>query len=239
MSATLVVPSSTRPSHLRPTFRRACLFIAVCALSLATSVEAQTFSIRGIAEGGVRTFTASDSFNAVLGSSAGPIFGGGVEIVLPQHVFIGLTATRFRGTGERVFVFEGETFELGIPTTITVTPLELTVGYRFERRNTPRRTGPQRPVRWIPYVGGGIGWHRYEETSDFATDDENVKETKIGYHVLGGAEYRVNRWLGIAGEGGWSLVPDALGQDPNGVAAEFGETDLGGGSIRVKLVIGR
>ncbi len=215
----------------------AALALTICLA--AVPAAAQGISIRGVADGGVRTFTASESFRAVLGSSSGPIFGGGVEAVFSQHLFLSLHATRFRGTGERVFVFEGETFELGIPTTVTVTPIEVSVGYRFERPAAVRRPGPQRPARLIPYIAGGIGWHRYEETSQFATDDENVSLQKLGYQALGGVEYRVNRWLGIAGEAGWSIVPDALGQEPNGVAAEFDETDLGGASFRVKLVIGR
>jgi opacity protein-like surface antigen len=222
----------------RSWFRTLAIIVLICGAS-AASGEAQTFAIRGTAVGGLRTFTAADSFKAIVGSSAGPIFGGGIEVVLPQHVFVSLQATRFRKTGERVFLFEGQQFDLGIPATITVTPVELSVGYRFDRGDAVRPPRVPQPRRLIPYVGGGVGWHRYEETSEFATGDENVKERKIGYHLLGGAEYRVNRWLGIAGEGGWSIVPDALGQDPNGVSAEFDETDLGGGAVRFKLVIGR
>jgi hypothetical protein len=134
-------------------------------------------------------------------------------------------------------VFEGQTFDLGIPTTVTVTPIELSAGFRFGDGRVGRRPGPARQ-RLIPYIGGGIGWHRYEETSSFAADGDNVKLQKIGYQVLGGAEYRLNGWLGLAGEAEWAMVPDALGQEPNSVSAEFKETDLGGGSFRVKIVIG-
>jgi opacity protein-like surface antigen len=219
------------------------LWLAIAVAFLAASaggvVQAQSVALRGEAEIGLRTFTASDSFKAILGTSAGPIFGGGVEVVLPQHVFVALHATRFRKSGERVFLFEGQTFDLGIPTTVTVTPIELSAGYRFSGGRAGRRAGAARPARVIPYVGGGIGWHRYEETSSFATNGENVKSQKIGYQVLGGAEYRLNPWLGLAGEAEWAMVPDALGQDPNGVSAAFNETDLGGGSFRVKIVIGR
>jgi hypothetical protein len=215
----------------------AAIAMAIGLASVSTA-EAQTLSIRGVAEAGVRTFTASESFKAILGSATGPTFGGGVEAVLPQHVFVALRADRFRKTGERVFLVEGQQFKLGIPVTVTVTPIELSAGYRFGGRQRPARRGV--PVtRLIPYVGGGVGWHRYEETSKFATVDENVKEQKIGYQVLGGAEYRINPWLGIGGEAEWAMVPDALGQDPNSVSAAFKETDLGGGSFRVKIVIGR
>ena len=36
-----------------------------------------------------------------------------------------------------------------------------------------------------------------------------------------------------------TTVPDALGQDPNGVSSAFEESNLGGAAFRVRLVIGR
>ena len=45
--------------------------------------------------------------------------------------------------------------------------------------------------------------------------------------------------MAAAVEGQWAAVPHALGEDPNGVASEFGESDLGGATVRVKLVFGR
>jgi opacity protein-like surface antigen len=92
--------------------------------------------------------------------------------------------------------------------------------------------------RIVPYGGGGIGWHRYRETSRFAEASENVDERFQGYHLLGGAEFRVARWIGTAFEAEWSTVPDALGTDPNGVSTAFDETDLGGVTFRVKIVVG-
>jgi opacity protein-like surface antigen len=127
-----------------------------------------------------------------------------------------------------VFLHDGERFPLGIPATITVTPVELTGGYRFDRG-----------ARVVPYAGGGLGWHRYEEASEFADSGENVKESFTGYHVIGGAEVRILRWIGAAGEFQWATVPDALGQNPNGVSSQLGEDDLGGLTFRVKVVIGR
>jgi opacity protein-like surface antigen len=175
------------------------------------------------------TFSAAESFEAVLGTRSGTLFGGGGEVVLPQRVFARFGVSRFEQTGERVFVSGGETFGLGIDTTIRIIPIELTGGYRFGGGND----------RVVPFVGGGIGWHRYQETSEFADDDENVEDTHNGYHLLGGAEVRLLRWFGVGGEVQWSTVPDALGQDQNGVSAAFEETNLGGVGFRVKFVIGR
>ncbi len=48
-----------------------------------------------------------------------------------------------------------------------------------------------------------------------------------------------SRDVGAAVEAQWATVPDALGQDPNAVSQAFDETNLGGVTYRVKLVIGR
>ncbi len=195
----------------------------------AAPAEAQTreFMLRGFGDIGSTTLTAEKSFTAVLGSESGRVFGGGVEAVLPQRVFVNVRASRFREVGQRVFLFNGEQFDLGIPTTITVTPVELTGGYRFDFGR-----------RLIPYGGAGLGWHRYEETSRFAEADENVDERFKGYHVIGGAEFRLARWIAAAAEAQWATVPDALGGDPNSVSHEFDESDLGGVTFRVKVVLG-
>lgn len=188
-----------------------------------------TTSVRAFGDLGFTMFTAKDSVEATLGSASGRVFGGGAEVVLPQQIFAGVRVSRFSAEGERVFVFNGQTFPLGIPMSVQITPVLLTGGLRF---GTPRSG-----VR--PYLGGGIGWYRYEETSDFATSADDVSETFQGYHVLGGAEFRISRLLGIAGEAQWATVPDALGQNPLGASAAFGDTDLGGTTVRVKIVIGR
>jgi opacity protein-like surface antigen len=211
--------------------RRAILvFCAVCAFGLPAPARAQSsgFMVRGFADIGTTTFTAAQSFEAILGHKRGPVWGGGAGVVLPLPIFVDVRASRFRQIGERVFIHQGEQFDLGIPTTITVTPLTLIGGYRIDRG-----------WRVVPYGGGGIGWHRYEETSQFADESENVDERFQGYHLLGGAEIRLASWIGTAFEAEWSTVPDALGTDPNGVSRAFNETDLGGTTFRVKVVIGR
>ena len=208
--------------------------LLICAMStwmlgIATTAHAQTseFMLRGFADIGSTTFTAQRSFEAVLGDAGGPVWGGGVEVVLPFQVFVDLRASQFKQNGERVFLHQGRQFNLGIPTTVTITPLTLVGGYRADFG-----------WRVVPYGGGGIGWHRYRETSRFAEASEDVDERFQGYHLLGGAEFRVARWIGTAFEAEWSTVPDALGTDPTGVSKEFDETDLGGVTFRVKIVVG-
>ena len=147
----------------------------------------------------------------------------------PSHRVFTEARVTFQKDGTRVFAFEGDVFDLGIPTTVTVTPIEVSGGYRF--------SSPRSGV--IPYIGGGVGWHRYEETSSFAEDNENVDERHTGYHLLGGAELRIGRWLGVAGEAQWTKVAGAIGANAGAVSTEFDETDLGGVTFRVKFVIGR
>ncbi len=185
--------------------------------------------IGGYAMFGRINFTASESFDAVVGDPSGSIFGGGARVGLPLGgLFVDVGAWRYRGEGERVFVADDEVFELGIPVEITVTPIEISAGWRFRIRRAPKL---------IPYAGGGFTILKYQETSDFASGDENADDSFSGYHLLGGAEYKIMRWLGVAGEASWSTVPDAIGE--SGVSEAFDETDLGGTTFRVKITIGR
>ena len=225
----------------RPTRRTVTVLAVICIATLApTTVTAQQrpaparpairqpLAIRGFGDLGMVRFAASDAFEATLGSPSGVFFGGGVEVVLPQQWFVGLRLSHFDKSGERVFVQDNEAFPLGIDMKVAITPIEVSAGYRFRsgRRNL------------IPYLGGGIGWHKYTETSDFADAAEDVKETFTGYHVLGGAEYRVGRMFAIAGEAQWTTIPDAL-SGVSSAADAFGESNLGGFGFHVRFVVGR
>ena len=59
-----------------------------------------------------------------------------------------------------------------------------------------------------------------------------------GFHILGGAEFGLWRWLALGGELQWATVPDAIGDDPNSVSHEFDESNLGGTTFRFKIVVG-
>ena len=174
-------------------------------------------------------FTAAESFDAILGAPSGPIFGGGARVGLPWGgLFVDVGAWRFHADGERAFVFQNEAIGLGIPVDVTVTPIEISAGWRFRVRKLPKL---------IPYIAGGLTSMRYQEISDFSTPAEDVDESFGGYHLLGGAEFKILRWLGVAGEASWTTVPDAIGEA--GVSKAFNETDLGGTTLRLKVTIGR
>lgn len=214
--------------------RRAALVLSLLLL-LPGSSKAQ-IAVRGFGEAGLTVFTATQSFKAVLGKSSGPVYGGGIEFGQKQF-FFSIDARRFRRTGHRVFVFENQVFTLNVKDTVTVTPLDLTVGYRFVSRTPAARF--RRPPRFVPYAGGGIGWYGYDERSDHATDTEDVKKTSFGYHVLAGAEVPLRRWLGAAVDAQWAAVPNAFGDSATSVAKVYNEHDLGGFTLRAKIIIGR
>ncbi len=189
---------------------------------------ARSIQIGGYGIFGQINLTAVQSFDAVLGKRSGPIYGGGATVGLPLGgLFVDIGAWRFKQDGERVFVASGEVFPLGIPLTVTITPVEFTAGWKFRRRNS----------RLVPYAGGGLTSYSYKETSSFAGPGEDVDERFNGYHVIGGAEYKLMRWLGLGGEVAWTTIPDAIGTA--GVSKAFGDTDLGGTSFRAKITIGR
>ena len=221
--------------------RASSFALAVFALSLCVPAAARAqagqpqsasgdsqLGIRGFGDAGVTVFSAKQSFKAILGRPSGPLFGGGLELDLPKHLFVSVGASRFRKVGHRVFVSEGEVFALSDPATIAITPLEINAGYRVTQLRG-----------LVPYGGGGAGWYRYQETSAHSSGADDVLETFKGYQVLGGAEVPLGKWLAAAAEAQFASVPKALGNDSTGVSSVYNEHNLGGFTFRVKVLIGR
>ncbi len=124
-------------------------------------------------------------------------------------------------------MFDKQVFSLDVADTITITPLELTGGYRF------------RDSGLVPFAGAGVGWHRFEEASAHATTGDDLKITKTGFHVLGGVELPLRQWLAAGVDAQWSAVPNAFGDQPTSVANHYGEHDLGGFTLRARIIVGR
>jgi len=185
---------------------------------------APSFRARGYGSLAYEWFLASQSFNAVLGQKGGFFYGGGGQAIF-GHLFVDVGLEHFSKTGERVFVSNGEVFPLGIPDTITMQPLAITGGYRFAP------TG-----KAVPYAGGGYTSLGFKETSKFADASENTDKRFSGFVVLGGVEYTVQKWVFVSGEVRFVGVPNAIGAP--GVASEFGETNLGGFSVALKVLVG-
>jgi hypothetical protein len=187
-------------------------------------VPSKPVEVFGFGQVALTTWLAHDTFNAVLGHSIAPLFGGGVEVHLHDRVFVEGGVERFQQTGQRVFVNDGQAFKLGIRDTVRVIPLTFTGGYRH-----PLKT-------MTPYGGGGAGVYFYKETSDFADPSENVSQRFTSYHALGGVEVGVHGIWRTAFEVQFTTVPNAVG--PSGAAAAFGEHNLGGVQFRFKVMAG-
>lgn len=212
-----------------------CALAAVLAVPVSAAAQRrpaaarESWSVQGFGLAGVTFFTANETFDAILETSSGPMLGGGLRVVVPGGPYLEVGAWRFRQDGERAFVgVGGDVFRLGIPATVTMTPLEVTAGWRFRGLLGRRVT---------PYLGAGFTSLRYEETSEFAAADEDVNERFSGYHLTGGVEWRLHRWVALTGDVMWTAIPDAIGG--GGVSQVFEEDDLGGTSLRVRIVLGR
>jgi outer membrane protein W len=173
-------------------------------------------------------FKAKTTFDAAFGQSMGPFFGAGAQLALRNGLFVEVSASRFQKSGQRAFVSNGQTFQLGIPLTATLTPFEVTAGYRF---------GAATSRRIVPYVGLGVGRYSYQETSDFAASGDNVDTNHSGYLAVGGLEFRLHRWVAVSADAQYTHVPGILGV--GGVSKDAGETDLGGIAARFKILVGR
>jgi opacity protein-like surface antigen len=188
-------------------------------------LEDPPVAVRAFGQGGIVGFSARKSIEAVTGSSVGPTFGGGAQVRFRPGLFAQVSLEQYRRTGERVYVFDGESFPLGIASTLTVRPLIASVGYR------PPASGSV-----LPYVGVGIGRYQLLESALFEDPDERVDETHVGYHAHIGVEFRLRRWLAPAAEVRYSRVPDALGS--GGASLQFDEHDLGGWQVAAKILVG-
>jgi len=214
---------------------RHVLGMVLAGLLVPTLVTAQTgapptpspaVTFRGVAFVGFQKFAASQTFTATMDSASGQFYGGGGGVELRSGFFVRVTASRFRKTGQRALDLEGQVFKLGIPLTVTIVPFEVTAGYRIKRFG-----------RVVPYAGGGIGSYGYKEESKFADASENVSGRFTGYHIAGGADVSVTRWLWVTGEVLFAGVPNGLGK--GGLSEQYGESNLGGTSVRLMVQVGR
>ena len=185
-------------------------------------------SFRPFVMGTEEAFAAVETFTAIFGKSYAPFFGGGLQVAFHGKYYVEVGASRFRQTGQRVFRNNGQNFNLGIPLSATITPLEITGGYRFRPRQVPRLR---------PYLGVGLTSYAYEERSDFSETGENLSSRRAGVVGVGGLEFRVHRYVGISADMAVSHVTGILGQ--GGVSKDIGESDLGGIGARFRLIVGR
>ena len=188
------------------------------------------------------TFSAKDSFEAILDTSSGPFYGGGGQVNLPLNLFARVDVTRFKKDGERAFVTHQwrRRQNSGSRRRSTMTPIELTGGYRrpltFGRRGgkpgaRPSQGFTHHSVRW---------WRRgrREVQGDrrLRAAGRRCDESFTSYHFIGGVEVPLWKFVGVGAEYHHRWVPDALGT--GGVSEQFNETDLGGWTFRFRLTFG-
>jgi outer membrane protein W len=220
-------PLNARRLRRSPIFSALGVLFGCFTLAAAASAQdAPAIAIRPFVFATVQSFTAIDTFDAVFGRSYDPFFGGGVQVVFQDRYFVELSASRFRQTGERAFISNGQKFGLGIPLTATITPFEVTAGYRFKL--SPRTH---------PYVAIGAGRYRYTETSSFSDPGEDIDAHHVGFVLNGGIDVRVHPWIGVGADVQYTRVTGILGS--GGVSQQAGENDLGGVAARLKLIVGR
>jgi hypothetical protein len=213
----------------------ACLFTALLAVPAAAQSTSDPagfsdpypMSFRGFFVFTEQNFAAKTTFTSVFGQTVEPFFGGGFQITTPSGVYVEFGVTRFKKSGQRAYLSNGQSFPLGIPLTATIVPIEFSAGYRFGGQD----------AKVIPYAAGGIGRYNYQEQSDFAADGDNIDTHHIGYLVNGGVEFRLQKWIGATADVQWTHVPGILGQA--GLSQAAGESDLGGVAVRFKVVVGR
>lgn len=220
------VPEDPAPSWKRGWIPADAVEFVDAPPASAAAASAGEFMIRGFGQFGTQLFTAGDSFEAVLDSKWGTAYGAGAQVVFSNGLFVQAAFDRFEKTGSRVIVSDTQVFRTSIPNTVTLTPILATIGYR----ETAAR-------RVIGYAGGGVGWHLLEEDSPALANTGSYSEGHIGYHVSGGAEFRLAPFAWLAGEVQWASVPDGLGE--SGIGAAFDESDLGATTFRIKVIIGR
>ena len=208
--------------------RRSILALVVfAAIGSARPALAQSLGLRGYLTFGVAQLAATDTFEAVADTSQQPVFGGGIQVTnIWRGVFADLGVSQIQTIeGERVFVEDGEVFDLNIPLEVEMRPLDIAAGWRFEFG------------RISPYVGAGVTLFRYEESSEGADPGENLEESGNGPLFLGGVDVAIVSWLHAGGEIRYRQVTGILGE--GGVSAEFGEDNAGGLAAAVRISIGR
>jgi len=167
---------------------------------------------------------AKDSFEAVTGSSTVTGLGIGLEVQnLWRGLFVRTGISKLTTSGERVFVDEGDVFPLGIPLDITMTPIEVAVGWRFK---------PLGSRGVVPYAGGGPMFLKYREESEGDVSGESVNQTFSGIALFGGIEVPVWKYISAGAELG---LRKATVDSPRGTMRLFDESDLGGLTFRVMV----
>ena len=208
----------------------ATLIIAIAAAAPAAAQPEPTVSVRAFGLVTAQRFAARQTFDATLGSSTGLFAGGGLEFVDSRGWFLDVEVSHFSKDGQRVFVADDQTFPLGIKDTVSITPIDLLLGYRLHLGRSGR-------VR--PYAAIGLTSIGYTEKSDFSESSDDVDKRKGGPMFVGGLEVHIAPLLSVSADVAATRVTGILGSSATAASTVFGEDDAGGVAARVRVIIGR
>jgi hypothetical protein len=201
------------------------VLVFVDAMSAAPAA-AQALSVRGYVTYGSTVFSSSESFEAITGESSKAGIGAGATVIgIWRGLFADVGVSQQELDGQRVFIDAGTVYPLGIPVSIRMRPVDIAGGWRFWYG------------RLSPYAGAGVTLLSYEETADFAEGGDNVSESKTGALVLAGLDVAIIRWLHVGAEFRYRGVTGVLGD--GGVSDIYGEDQLGGYAVAVRISVGR
>jgi hypothetical protein len=169
---------------------------------------------------------ASDTFEAQGGSSMVIGYGVGAEVLnIWRKIFlrVGFSAGSVEGT--RGFVVDGDFVSNGIPLELGVKNFEIGAGWRSYLKKHPE-------CAW--YVAGGLNIGTNSQESPDADSGANDSKSGTGFVGTFGFEYALQKKAKnpfvVGVEGAYRSVGGVLGE--SGGSEGFGETNLGGFSIR-------
>jgi opacity protein-like surface antigen len=200
-------------------------FLTIAGLVPATAAPASAGELALEGQVGYFKMAASNTGRALFGSDDGATYGGAARYRFWRGAFVSAGVRTFSKDGERAFVAtaNGPVQKLGFPLAMTTTPFSLKLGYRLRDGHT-----------LVPYVAAGVAVTKYEVTSSVAGQGFDESVSKTGFDGAIGVE--VGRGLlRFAAEGGWSAVPNAIGEA--GVSKVYGEDDIGGTYVIGKVVL--
>lgn len=210
-----------RPASLRARLAATTPASAAAALVLLTAGATGTPAAAASWHLGLR----AGAFESGAADTWDTLYGGDTMIQLGTQAeirsegrgwFLTLAADRGEVDGELVGVGPGGGLvPTGEPTTLTLTPIHLTLGGAV-RRGLP----------WQVYFGGGPSLLLWEDDNAVFPDDGSDG----GLHAMVGLRRTFSR-AEAAAEARWSTFPESIGE--GGVSARFGEEDWGGLSLHL------
>jgi hypothetical protein len=177
----------------------------------------------------IENMLAKNSFQAVTTDKKSTLTfaGAGLDVVdVYQGFFVRVAVTHSSTDGNRAFVdSNGRAVSLGIPLTISITPIEIGGGWRFAPSTAST----------IPYIGAAVLLQKYSESSSLGSASDNVDSTDKGGTFFGGLALRFGHVM-VGVEAQYRHVPNVLGSA--GVSAAYNETNLGGTVFRATFGAG-